>query len=71
VNIVDHIEFPSNKKVTITSISAPSIAHISSGIGGDEITLLDDDGNERLVFRGLKTYRVIAGRKILWDVENL
>ena len=68
---MDHIEFPNVKKVAPpTGISSPSVAYISSGIGGDELTLLDEDGNERLVFKGLKTYRVINGKKILWDVEN-
>ena len=68
--MMDRIEFPEKKTSPPTGISAPSKAHISAGDGGDEIVLLDDNGNERLVFKGLKTYKKMGSKWVLWDIDK-
>jgi hypothetical protein len=54
----------------VRGISAPTSVVITSQEGGDQIELRDEDGNPRYIFRGLKTYRVIDGKEVLWDMES-
>lgn len=36
-----------------------------TGGGGDEITVLDNDGKPLLVHVGLKTYKIVDGKRVL------
>jgi len=63
---MDHIEFIDKKIDPPTGVSSPSSAIVS----GDEISLLDNEGNVRFVFSGLKTYLMVGGKRVLLDVDK-
>jgi hypothetical protein len=70
IDIMDYIESTDKQEDTATAVTAPSSIVIDPGSEGDELTLLDGDGKVRMVFKGLKTYRIVDGKKVLWDVEK-
>lgn len=57
-------------EIMVRATSAPSSVLIRRMDMGDEIIMRDDDGNDRYIFRGLKTYVLINGVEVLWDMEK-
>ena len=37
---------------------------------GDQIIIQDKDGKDNIIFIGLKAYKIINGKKVLWDIKH-